>query len=68
LHLEPRRVPGFLLDSPDLGAAFVLQPVVAFGVVALLPGRAVGLVGVELDDQVVVGPVAVRRQVNRCGR
>jgi hypothetical protein len=33
------------------------------GVVALLPGAAVGLVGVELDDEVVVGPVAVDSEV-----
>src|SRR3954447_4134037 len=60
---QRRWVPGFSLDPDDLLAAALFQPRIASGVVALLPGGAVGLVGVELDDKVVLGPVAVDGEV-----
>src|SRR3954463_11361448 len=59
LHRQRRWLPGFPLDPDDLLAAGLFQPRVAGGVVALLPRGAVGLVGVELDDEVMLGPVAV---------
>src|SRR4051812_39902425 len=49
-------VPGFPWDPDDLLAAVLFQPRVAGFVVAFFPGAAVGLVGVELDDEVVAGP------------
>src|SRR3954451_19763129 len=54
-----RWVPVLAVDPDDLLAAVLFQPRVPGFVVAFLPGAAVGLVGVELDDEVVVGPVAV---------
>src|SRR3954454_16287811 len=59
LHRQRRWLPGSPRDPDDLLAAVLFQPRVACGVVALLPCGAVGLVGVELDDEVMLGPVAV---------
>src|SRR5438874_2156144 len=58
LRLELRRVPGLLRYAPDL-LAVRCQPRVPRVVVAFLPGAAVGLVGVELDHEAVVGPVDI---------
>ena len=51
-------VPLLLAHAPD-ALALRLEVRVAVRVVALLPGGAVRLLGVELDDEVVLWPVAV---------
>src|SRR3954453_16587151 len=60
---QRRWVPVLAVDSDDGLAAVLFQPCIAGFCVAFFPGAAVGLVGVELDDEVVVGPVAVDGEV-----